>query len=58
MILLNYAHPLTERQLAQLVAALGETPQISQIESQIDREQPLAQVAAALAERLLIRWEP
>lgn len=50
MILLNYAHPLTELQLRQLVAALGDTPQIHQITSQIERSQPLAEVAAALAD--------
>lgn len=47
--LLNYAHPLTELQMQQLAVALGETPQIHQISSQIDRSQPLAEVAMALA---------
>ena len=50
MILLNYAHPITEEQQTQLISLLGEKPEIREIPTHIDRTQPLAQVAAALAD--------
>lgn len=49
MLLLNYAHPFTDAQLAQLTALLGATPQVRDVPSQIDRSRPLAEVAHALA---------
>lgn len=50
MILINYAHPITPDQQAQLETLLGSTPDIRDIPAQIDRSQPLALVAAALAD--------
>lgn len=50
MILLNYTHPLTDEQRAQLVALLGAEPTVRQIASQVDRSLPLAEVAVALAD--------
>ena len=50
MLLLNFAHPLTDDQLAQLTALLGEEPSMRDIPAQIDRSHPIAEVAVALAE--------
>ena len=50
MLLLNYAHPLTEAQLAQLATLLGGAPEVRDIPAQVDRALPLAQVALALAD--------
>lgn len=50
MILLNYAHPLTDEQQAQLVALLGTLPEIRTISVQADRSRPIAEVAAELAD--------
>ncbi|MEI8166777.1 MAG: CRISPR-associated protein Csx15 [Chloroflexales bacterium] len=50
MILLNYAHPLTDAQRAELVALVGEAPDVRVVTTQIDRGAPLAQTAAALAD--------
>jgi hypothetical protein len=50
MLLLNYAHPLTEAQLAQVAALLGEAPTVRDVVTHVDRALPLAQVAAALAD--------
>ena len=50
MILLNYAHPLTDAQRDQLAALLGEAPTVRDIAAEVDRAQPLTQVAAALAD--------
>lgn len=49
MILLNYAHPLTEELLEQVASALGVVPEVRFIASQADRQRPLAEVAAELA---------
>ena len=51
MILLNFSHPLTEQQIARIVEIVGAAPEVRAIESQIDRERPLAVVAAELADR-------
>ena len=50
MILLNYAHPLTEAQRAQVAALAGAEPQVRDIPAHVDRSLPLARVAAALAD--------
>jgi hypothetical protein len=50
IIFLNYTHPLTAEQAAQLAALLGERPEERRVAVQIDRARPLAQVAAELAD--------
>lgn len=50
MLLLNYAHPLTDQQLEQLDALLGQTPEVRDVPTQVDRSRPLADVARDLAE--------
>jgi hypothetical protein len=50
IVLLNYTHPLTSDQLAQVAALLGEPPDQRRIAVQIDRARPLAEVAAELAD--------
>ena len=49
VLLLNFAHPLTEEQMQQLAALLGETPTVQVIPTQADRSRPLSQAAADLA---------
>ncbi|MEA3396263.1 MAG: CRISPR-associated protein Csx15, partial [Chloroflexota bacterium] len=50
MLILNYAHPLTEAQLAQLAALTGETgAEVRDIRAQLDLAQPFAAQATALA---------
>jgi hypothetical protein len=50
MLLLNYAHPLTTAQRAQLAALVGAEPEARDIAAHVDRGLPLASVAAALAD--------
>ena len=50
MLLLNYNHPLTDAQLAQIAALRGATPEVRDIDVQIDRARPLADVAVELAD--------
>jgi hypothetical protein len=51
MLLLNFSHPLTEDQRAQIEALAGERiSQIRRIPSQVDLTQPLAPQIAAMAE--------
>ncbi len=50
MLLLNYAHPLTDEQRAQVAALAGAAPEVRDILTQVDRARPLAQIAAALAD--------
>ncbi len=52
MILINFSHPLTDQQLAQVVALVGTTPEVRAIDAQIDRERPLAEVAVELVDRV------
>ena len=42
---LNFAHPLTAAQLAQLEALLGGAPTVQDIALHIDRQRPLAMLA-------------
>lgn len=52
MILLNFAHPLTEPQLAQVQAMAGEKiDRVIEIPTQIDPQQPLAPQVVALADQ-------
>ena len=57
MILLNYAHPLTEAQRAQVAALAGAEPQVRDIPAHVDRSLPLARVAAALADAAALTAE-
>lgn len=50
MLLLNYSHPLTDEQLAQITEIVGEVLEVRTIPAQIDRAIPLAEVAHELAE--------
>jgi len=51
MILLNYSHPLTPAQTAQLEALLGQPlASIRSLPSQVDASQPLAPQVAQMAE--------
>ncbi len=50
MLILNCAHPLTDEQRAHITALMGETPEVCDIPTHIDRSQPLAEVATALAD--------
>lgn len=50
MILLNYAHPITEAQLEELVGIVGGRPEVRDIAAHADRSRSLAEVAYELAE--------
>ncbi|GAB4180055.1 MAG: CRISPR-associated protein Csx15 [Roseiflexaceae bacterium] len=50
MILLNYGHPLTEGQLAQVTELAGAAPDVRTIVTQIDPQQALSPQAAMLAD--------
>lgn len=53
MIILNFAHPLTPRQLEQIAALVGSTPErVQDIRSQFDLEQPFNQQIAHLLDDL------
>ena len=57
MIVLNYSHPLTEAQLAQIEIALGSTFDVRSIPTHVDRSQPLARVAQELADAAALNSE-
>jgi len=50
MIILNYAHPLTDAILDQITATVGAAPEVRMIDTQTDRLRPMADVAAELAD--------
>lgn len=50
MLILNYSHPLTAEQLAQVRALLGAEPEVRQIPCELDTEAPFAPQIAALAD--------
>jgi len=51
MILLNFAHPLTDDQRAQVEALTGQTiERVVEVDSQTDPQQPLAPQVAAMAD--------
>lgn len=53
MIILNFAHPLTPRQLDQITALVGSAPErIQDIRSQFDLEQPFNQQIIRLLDAL------
>jgi hypothetical protein len=61
MILLNYSHPLTPPQLAQIETLAGEKiERVIEIHSQIDAQAPLAPQVVALADKAQlepIEWQ-
>lgn len=61
MIILNFAHPLTSRQLDQIVALVGSTPeQVQDIRCQFDLDQPFNQQILRLLDDLDItaqQWQ-
>lgn len=53
MIILNFAHPLTPRQLDQIAALVGSAPErVQDIRSQFDLEQPFNQQVIRLLDNL------
>ncbi|GAB4532403.1 MAG: CRISPR-associated protein Csx15 [Anaerolineae bacterium] len=51
MIILNYAHPLTQEQLAQVEKLTGaQISEVKHIPAHVDQAQPLAPQVAALAD--------
>ncbi len=50
IVLLNYSHPLTAAQVAQVAALCGETVVVRDLPAQADRARPLAEVAHELAD--------
>ncbi|HMA37736.1 MAG TPA: CRISPR-associated protein Csx15 [Chloroflexia bacterium] len=50
VLLLNFAHPLTDAQLAEVSALLGARPDVRMIPTHVDRTQPVAVAARALAD--------
>ena len=61
MILLNFAHPLTDEHLKQIEALTGQSiERVIEVGSQIDSQQPLAPQVAALADQAglsLTEWQ-
>jgi hypothetical protein len=54
--ILNFAHPLTDEQLAQASALLGQTPTVASIPTQVDRAAPVADEARRLVDA--VGWSP
>jgi hypothetical protein len=53
MIILNFAHPLTPRQLEQIAVLTGSTPErVQDVRSQFDLEQPFNQQVIRLLDDL------
>lgn len=50
LLVLNYAHPLTAEQLAQVAAATGAEPEERLIVTHADRGRPIDEVARGLAD--------
>jgi hypothetical protein len=60
MMVLNFAHPLTAEQRAQLAVLLDADPDVRAVQAQADRSRPLADVAQDLAEAAglnAIEWQ-
>jgi hypothetical protein len=59
-ILLNFAHPLTDEQLAQVATLLGKEPRVHEIAAEVDRNRPLAEGARELvnaADLTPVEWQ-
>ena len=50
MLILNYSHPLTTEQLADLRTMLGGEPEVRQFRCELDTEQPFAPQITALVD--------
>jgi hypothetical protein len=50
MILLNFAHPLTDEQLLQVATLVGEQPMVRSIPTNMERSRPLAEVALEIVD--------
>lgn len=50
MLVLNYSHPLTSEQRAQLEALVGEPLEVRDLAAHLDLAQPFAEHAVALAD--------
>lgn len=50
ILVLNYSHPMTEHQLGQIAALVGEEVTVRNVTAQVDRSRPLADVAHELAD--------
>jgi hypothetical protein len=50
MLLLNFAHPLTDEQFSQVAGLVGATPEIRTIPVEANRAEPIGEVARALSE--------
>ncbi len=58
MILLNFSHPLTAAQLAQVAALVGQpVDRVVEVASQLDGQQPLEAQVVALADRCALSLE-
>jgi len=59
MILLNFAHPLTPRQLEQITALLGSAPErVQDVRVQFDLEQPFnEQIIRLLDDLAITQWQ-
>src|SRR5690242_10720526 len=49
-MLLNFAHPLTAEQHAQIAALLGAPSEIREVPVHVDRSQPIAEIARELVD--------
>lgn len=49
-LVLNYTHPFSDEQHAELTALLGSPPTVRDLAMHIDRARPLADIAVALAD--------
>ncbi len=49
VLLLNFAHPLTDDQVRQVTELIGAPPTVQTVPTQVDRTQPLGATALALA---------
>lgn len=50
MLILNYAHPFTDEQLAQLSNILQSIPEVCPLQCHVDRTRPLSDIARELAD--------
>jgi hypothetical protein len=50
LVLLNFAHPITEEQCERIEAICQAAPQIRDLAAEADRDRPIAEVARELAD--------
>ncbi|NJN68125.1 MAG: hypothetical protein HC884_16140 [Chloroflexaceae bacterium] len=51
-LLLNFGHPLTDPQRAEIAAHLGTPPRVHEVRPHIERHRPLADIAHELIENI------